>query len=113
MPKENTRDSSGFQVEVTWHRYDQEGSGYLQIAVTAPDQIRRSIEMLRGLGYDVVAAGAEERDLHELATEVEGKSGPTGWGTMYATFDNTDRASVNRVIRSMKIARDGAFGRDE
>jgi len=88
MPKEMIRASS-FDVEVSWGR----GMQCVSVATLMPTQM----------------TFGEPADLLELVNAApDGWKGARGLG---ATIES--RSDVNRLIRSLRRARDQAFGRDE
>jgi hypothetical protein len=121
MPKETIR-ADGFNVEISWGK----GMQSVQMATTVPDATRRILEQLHEAGYAAVpleylddcyavagriSPGGPSSDSYDpsaIAEKIEAV-GPlfSGW---YATLDR--REQVNRVIRTMQLARDGAFGKD-
>lgn len=84
MPKE-TIGGMGFDVAISWGK-DQD---HVQVATTMP-----------GEGDDTLAKLVARSNEYEKA-EMRG---------LYATF--TDRQSINMLIRTLRKARDGAFGAD-
>lgn len=85
MPKENINDmiTDGFRLEVAWNLIP--GSGYVQVA-----SVNRSSELT--LPGDNPGEPDQQFD---------------GWRV------TLDRDGINRAIRSLRRARDAAFGRDE
>lgn len=100
MPKEVIPDEAGaFDVHVGWTR---EPAGHVQVgavmaagrAIDAPPDAPRNLRQL-------VASWPDD------AGDPDSPGGATGlWSTL-------DRAGVNRLIRTLRHARDAAFGRDE
>jgi hypothetical protein len=88
MPKEVTYDDANmYDVVVGW-----EADKYVQVGIETHGG-QPVVKMLGG-------GGEEPKPLHDMATF-------TGlWGTF-------DRTGVNRLIRSLRRARDQAYGRDE
>jgi hypothetical protein len=109
MPRETIK-AGDHDVEIGW---PTEQLGYVQVATVRPDSTRRVLERLREAGYSVVPT--EERefdyDLLGLAEAIDLRVLPPdrfdGWR---AELDQ--REQVNRLIRALQRARDGAFGKD-
>jgi hypothetical protein len=90
MPRERiVSENSGLDVEVSWGR---EG-GYVQVATTCPD-LDRAVTVAKEI-VEFKAAHPDETLL------------TTGYHA------DLDRARINELIRTLRKARDQAFGRDE
>lgn len=94
MPKEVIHDEAGmYDMVVGWSRGTVENEthepigGYVQLGIETSDGASL-VEKLRGMDVEEAA----------MFTRV--------WGTL-------DRAGCNRAIRTLRRARDQAFGRDE
>lgn len=85
MPKVNINDMAvdGFRVEVGWSNGPADGCGHVQVGTT--NQFSKAVLM------DVPES--EDRHLD-------------GW------FVTLDREGLNRLIRSLRTARDAAYGKD-
>jgi hypothetical protein len=100
MPKEVIHDEAGsFDLAVGWTR---EPAGHVQVGavmaagqpIDAPPNTPRTLKQL-------VASWPDD------AGDPDHPAGATGlWSTL-------DRAGCNRLIRTLRKARDAAFGRDE
>lgn len=94
MPKENTNGviiddtvGSGFRTEVSWRPdRDGDGSGHVQIATTNQHSPFR----------------------WEMLPDDKGEQG----GKLDGWFVTLDRDGINRLIRSLRRARDAAYGAD-
>ena len=87
MPKELIRDAitDGFRVQVGWGGIAGEDAGYVQVA-TVNENSTLQLD-------DPLPEGAEALPFE-------------GW------FVHLDRAGINRMIRALRRARDGAYGAD-
>lgn len=94
MPKERVYDSCEmFDLEVGWSR---EGES-VQLGITTHSGISIA---------DWLAGQSENRG----RSVVEQLASPAGFPSLWASLD---RAQINRLIKSLRKARDDAYGRDE
>ena len=95
-------------VRVSWGR----DCGSVQVATLHKDGGRVIVDVVNGW---LEAAGRPRIDFDELTKAVRDAQttvgGEIAFDGMHASLD--DRRSVNDLIRNLKHARDGAFGRDE
>lgn len=117
MPREKIR-TGGSNVEVGWN--SSPGS-YVQLLTTMPDPTRRILDMLLDAGYAVVPVVQlppnqnDTYDITETAEKIDAEHGispPTGefFRGFNAVID--DRQTINMLIRTLRRARDRAFGKD-
>lgn len=97
MPKERITDLAGtYDIHIGW-QHSGTGDGYVQLGVETHDS--RTV-------VDTLLAGAVPRaDLDRLLGSGEAPAFTGLWGTL-------DRAGCNQLIRTIRRARDGAFGAD-
>lgn len=94
MPKDKIYDNAElFDIEVGWSR---EGES-VQLGLATHDG-RSLAEWLAG------------QDENRERTVGEQLAAPAGFASLWATLD---RAQINRLIKSLRKARDDAYGRDE
>lgn len=115
MPRELIRGASEpFNVKVGWHHE-------VQIGVEA-DQQRSLAWILYGGGPDALAKlGEQVRRLSLVEYEDDEHLGRAVLNTLdclpaqpfYGVWSDLDRYGCNRLIRTLRKARDAAFGRDE
>lgn len=85
MPKERIYDSAGmYDIDVTW--MGQQPDGYVQVGVSSHD-------------------GSPLSTLLNAVSDDEAATFTGLWGTL-------DRAGINRLIRTLRRARDYAYGAD-
>lgn len=104
MPKERLRAGGDvtFVVEVGWAK----NGGEVQVATTVTDAAERLAAILTEHGLKLV--DAHTKDLAGTAQIAPAAALLAGWHTTLP-----GRWDVNRLIRVLKTARDGAFGKDE
>lgn len=113
MPKEIVKGSAEhtgqqpFHAEVAWGQ----DSGYVQLA-TVHERGSAALLELVNLGLRAAGAPVLEPDAVQVIRDaLDTQCGPQGFNGWYVTL--TDRRDVNALIRHLRRARDGAFGRDE
>lgn len=111
MPREviHTTSAVPFEVIVGW---SQHGAS-VQVATTATDGTKRLIKIVNEW---LVGAGMPTIDYRAMCDNL-GRTTQYPTGPLTPAFDgwhaDLDRAGVNRLIRTLRRARDQAFGRDE
>ncbi len=103
MPKEVIYDEcSLYDVHVGWSK----DGGYLQVGIETQDGNSIAKHLYDTMPEPGTAQGGWGEGKDETHVN-QGLAGFTGlWGSL-------DRAGVNRLIRTLRKARDEAFGRDE
>lgn len=108
MPREKVYDTtSTFDVDVAWGK----DCSYVQVAVVAAKRDSKDVPTQRII--DIVnewltAAGEPAIDLAKLREKLPDEPNFDGW---HATLNT--REQLNELIRHLRRARDGAFGKDE
>lgn len=113
MPKEIVRsaaeadESQPYRAEVSWGQ----DSGYVQVGTTREGSEDRLLEIIQG-GLAATGRGRlSPETVEDVKRALQSQCGPNGFDGWHTTL--TDRRDVNALIRHLRRARDGAFGRDE